>query len=262
MRLPHAILIAALAARAAWGAAALDVSGIVSRSVANNQANWLAAPGFAYSERDVIVKDGQRTSKTYRVRMIEGWPYNETIAMGGRSLNAAEMKREQQKLQHEIQRRRHESPSARQARIAEYEKEPHQDHALMQEIIKGFVFKLAGTEVMNGHECFRVDASPRPGYVPRTRETKVLTGMRGTLWIDTGAYQWVKVTASVFRPVAFGLFIAQVQPGTEFTLEEAPVQRNIWEPSHFETRVNARVLLWHKNSIENDTFWGYQRAGK
>jgi hypothetical protein len=35
--------------------------------------------------------------------------------------------------------------------------------------------------------------------VPKSRETKVLTGMQGTMWIDTKTYQWVKVTASVFR---------------------------------------------------------------
>ena len=47
--------------------------------------------------------------------------------------------------------------------------------------------------------------------------------MRGKMWIDTRQYQWVKVHAEVFRPVAFGLFIAHVEPGTEFTLEESPI---------------------------------------
>jgi hypothetical protein len=37
------------------------------------------------------------------------------------------------------------------------------------------------------------------GYVPKSREAKVLTGMHGTMWNDTKSYQWVKVTASVFR---------------------------------------------------------------
>ncbi len=245
---------------AAWSAVAPNVDEIVARSVANNQANWEAAPRFTFRERDIITKHGDRHSRTYRVRMVEGSPYNETIAVDGKPLDAAAMEQQKKALKNEIERRRHESAGARRERIEKYERERRQDHALMREMIKGFVFKLAGTESVDGHECFRVQASPRPGYNPPSRETKVLTGMRGTLWIDTAQYQWVKVTASVFRPVAFGLFIAKVQPGTEFTLEEAPVEGGLWMPVHFQTRVRARILLWSHNSAEDDAYSDYKRA--
>jgi hypothetical protein len=130
----------------------------------------------------------------------------------------------------------------------------------MREMIKAFTFRLTGKETVDGRECYRVDASPKPGYVPVNRDTKVLTGMRGTLWIDTAEYQWVRVKAAVFRPVSFGLFIAHVQPGTEFTLDEAPVAGKIWMPRHFETKVNAKVLVWARNSIEDETYSDYQRV--
>src|SRR5205807_7666656 len=132
------------------------------------------------------------------------------------------------------------------------QQERRQDHALMMEMVKAFDFKLLGEEAVNGRRCFVLAASPRPGYQPRSRDSKVVKGMRGKMWIDAEQYQWVKVRADVFQPVAFGLFIAHVQPGTEFTLEEKPVQQNIWLPSHFSTTVKANVLFFSRNSADDE----------
>lgn len=239
-----------------------DVNDIVNRSVVNNDADWKAAPQYEFEEHDVITKGSERTVRTYDVLMIDGSPYNKTIAIGGKPLSGAAAKREEDKLRHEVQRRRTETPDARRKRIAEYEQGRRQDHALMREMIKAFQFKLIGTETMNGRECFRVEAMPRPGYVPPSRDTKVLTGMRGTLWIDTAEYQWVKVNAYVFRPVAFGLFIAHVQPGTEFTLDEAPVTGKLWLPSHFRTTVKATILFWRRDSTDDETYTNYHRIAE
>jgi hypothetical protein len=241
------------------GAAALDVNEIVSRSVAAAQADWQAAPQFDFREHDIITKGGKRRVRTYQVLMIQGSTYHQLIAQNGKPLSPAETAVEEQKLRHEIQARSAESPAARARRIAQYQRERRQDHELMREMIKAFRFNLTGTETMNGRQCYRVEATPNPAYVPVNRDTRVLTGMRGTLWIDTGQYQWVKVTARVFRPVSFGLFIARVQPGTEFTLEQAPVSGSIWLPVHLVTHVNARVLAWSHNSIDDETYSEYRR---
>lgn len=132
----------------------------------------------------------------------------------------------------------------------------------MSEMIHAFDFTMGGLQVLNGRECYRLNANPKAGYVPHTRDTKVLAGMKGTLWIDTKDYQWVKVEASVFRPVSFGLFIAHVEPGTEFALDEAPVEDNIWEPVHFVTRVRSTILhFWSHNSTDDESFSDYQHVG-
>jgi hypothetical protein len=191
--------------------------------------------------------------------MIDGSPYYERVAEDGKELSASELKREQQKMERETQRRLGESPAARASRIAEYQKGRRQDHLLMQEMIAGFKFRLAGTEVANGRQCYRVEATPSPAYVPRSRETQVLKGMKGTLWIDVNQYQWVRVEAAVFKPVTFGLFIARVEPGTEFVLEESPIEGDIWEPSYFETRVNAQILWWAHKTLDQERYSNYQR---
>jgi hypothetical protein len=84
--------------------------------------------------------------------------------------------------------------------------------------------------------------------------------MRGELWVDAEQYQWVKVHAEVVRPVNFGLFFARVKPGTEFTLEQKPLDGKIWLPSHFAMKVNARLLVFSKDSADDETYSSYYRS--
>ena len=237
-----------------------NASQIVQRSVANTTHDWNAAPRFDFTERDLIVKHGAKTVKTYQVLMLEGSPYNKLIAVNDRPLTAEAAAGESRKLQQESARRRRESAAARQKRIAEYETERRQDHALLAQMARAFDYTLAGQETVNGHPCFVLDATPKPGYQPVSRETKVLKGMRGRMWIDTATYQWVRVEAEVFRPVAFGLFIAHVEPGTKFTLEDEPAAGNLWLPSHFSVRVKARILFVSRNSLDDETYSNYRPA--
>jgi hypothetical protein len=235
---------------------------IVQRSVANTNADWAAAPHYNFTERDIAYEHGRRTTKTYDVLMIDGSPYDRLTAIDDRPLSPERAAEEERKLQQETARRKHESAGARHKRIAEYQNERHQDHALMAEMAKAFDYQLLGQENVDGRRCYVLAATPRRSYEPINRDTKVLKGMRGKMWIDTEQFQWVKVHAEVFRPVAFGLFIADVQPGTEFSLEQKPVTGNLWLPSHFSMRVQARVLhFWSKNSNDDETYTNYRRNG-
>ncbi len=258
------ILSAVLATAGATtlAAAAPSAEEIVRRSVENNDRNWEVAPQYTYLERDVVTKNGKHTVRSYQDLMMDGWPYQKLVAENDRPLSPARARAEEQKLQREIVRRRHDPAAEREQHIQAYLRQRRQDHELMQQMLKAFDYKLRGEEVVNGRRCYVLDGAPRPDYRPINRDTEVLKGMRGRLWVDTEQYQWVKVHAEVFRPVAFGLFIARVQPGTEFTLEQGPVAGGIWLPTHFDQEVRARVFFfWAHNLSDDETYWGYQRTG-
>jgi hypothetical protein len=240
-----------------------DVQEIVRRSVEQNQRDWKLAPEYTFTERDVVTnKQDKVTRRTYKVWMIDGSPYNQLIEENGQELAPTQADAERKKLEEEIARRKHESPSARNRRIAAYQRDREQEHTLLREMVSAFDFSLIGQEQLNGHNCYVLDAVPRPGYQPTSNETKVLTGMRGKMWIDTREYQWVKVRASVFRSVPIALFLADVRPGTEFMLEQVPVDQGIWLPSHFVTKVRATALMiWSKNYTRDETYFDYHRAG-
>ncbi len=220
--------------------------------------DWQSAPEFIFRERDVESDGRTKTLKTQRVWMIDGSPYYELTGVNGKPLSPRKQAEEQHKLLNEVQKRRNESADTRSRRIAQYIKERRQDHALMREMADAFVFKLVGEETLNGHGVYVLDASPKPDYKPTSVETRVLTGMRGRLWIDREHQQWVKVEAEVFHPVTFGFFIAKVQPGTRFVLEQAPVSPDLWLPTHFRMTVNSSILWWQKNSLDDETYSDYQ----
>ena len=237
--------------------AAPSAATIIARSVEANQRDWQAAPRYSFYERD-RVKGGTRT---YHVMMIEGSPYNRLVALNGKPLGPEEDRREQEKLDQVVAERPHEGAGERQARIKKYQRDRRRDHAMMAQLTDAFNFTLEGERVFHGRRVYLLKARPRPGYRPPTMETKALTGMQGQLWIDSQSYQWVKVEARVVRPVEIEGVLAQVEPGTRFELENAPVSEGIWLPSHYAMRAKARILwVYTRHDRDNETYFGYQPA--
>jgi hypothetical protein len=111
--------------------------------------------------------------KTYQVLMVEGSPYHRLLAIDDRPLSAKEQSKEERKLRDEIVLRQNESPRERARRIAKYEKDRRHDHAMLMDMVGAFDFRLAGQENVNGHDCWILDAQPKPGLEPKDRETNV-----------------------------------------------------------------------------------------
>jgi hypothetical protein len=234
-----------------------NLATIIQRSTEANERDWQAVPQFDNSERDRN-KDGD---KTYAVTMLYGSPYERLIATNGHPLSADRQKQEQKKYDDELKKREHESSDERSKRIAKYEAERKRDHTMLQQMTSAFDFHLIGNRTLRGHKVYVLKATPRKGYRPPDRDSQVLTGMEGTLWVDHDTFQWVKVEAHVTHPVRIEGFLAEVEPGTRFELEKSPVAPNIWMAVHFAMRSNAKVMLLvpHKGE-EDDTFFNYHRA--
>jgi hypothetical protein len=240
--------------------AAPNPEDIMRKSVEMIQLDWAQTSKYSYLERDVETKrHSPAMAKTYRVLMIDGSPYNLVTAVNDEPLSTDDKAAEQRKLEKEIQKRQKESGRERQRRIAKYLKESNRDHEMLQEMVDAFEFHLAGQTQVDGHACWILDAEPRPGWEPNDHEGRVLKGMKGQLWIDQATDQWVKVHAEVVRPVSMYGFLAKVDPGTEFDLEQAPVADGVWLPKAFHVRVNASALgFFSENSTENETYRDYQ----
>ncbi len=235
----------------------VDVHTIVERSVRVNNADWQHAPEYDFFETD---RDDQGT-KTYQVMMILGSPYQRLVAVNGEPLPSDKEQAEQRKLEQAIAARRKESPRQKAQRIAKYERDRKRDHLLMQQLTEAFDFKLEGTRKVGPYEVYLLQASPRADYQPPNSQAKVLTGMEGQLWIDTKTYQWVKVEAIVVHPVSIAGFVARVEPGTRFELENIPVAENIWLPKHFAMKASAKVLLiFNHNEQEDETYFNYHKV--
>jgi hypothetical protein len=241
-----------------------QASEIIKRSVAVNTADWNAQPQYSHRERALKTKVDANgrvqilQSKTYERFMLDGSPYSRLVEINDKPLSREQQAQEQAKLNNESARRAHECASDRQARVAKYEAERAEEHLLMQQMAAAFTFTVAGEQRVEGVECYVLDARPDPAYNPPVEKARVLTGMKGRLWIDKEHYHWVKVQAEVINAVPFGLFLAKVKPGTSFELEQAP-QGEFWLPKHFSESVNATVMgLYTMRSNEEELYSDYQ----
>ena len=101
--------------------------------------------------------------------------------MNGEDLSAAQEADEQKRMAYTIQQRKHETSDERGKRIALYEKERHGDRELLGQLTEAMDFTFAGQEAVHSHPVDVFEATPRPGYVPKSLQMRVLPGMKGKL---------------------------------------------------------------------------------
>jgi len=250
-----------------FAAAQPDIHEILRRSVAVNDSDFGAFPRYSRYETDVELKvDGSgqvstKSRKTIEVLLIDGSPYEKLLMRDGQPLTPEEAYREDEKLKLEIRKRKAESSILRSVRVAKYQKSRESDQRLMHQIGEAFDFRFVKEETLDGHPTWVLDGTPNPQFHPDSQDAKLLTGMKGRIWIDKSGYHWMKVHVEIIKPVSYGLFIAKLGPGTKIEFEMAPVEDNVWLPARFVQDLNAKVLgIKAIRTRQEETYTHYHRA--
>ena len=249
-------LILALAIGASTApSASVDADTVVQRWMQQSHKDLNAALEFGYRER---VRDDDGT-KTYEVTLLDGSPFKHLISIDGRTLDTNEAAKEKQRFADAKSRRDGESAEDRAERIARYKKNFDRGRKILEQMPKAFTYSVQGTQKTAGYTAYVLHAAPRPGYDPPSTDAEVLTGMQGQFWIDTRSYQLIRAVVRVVTPVTIDGFLATVQPGTEFEVEQKPVAPNVWLPTHFQIRSRSRVIyFFHHHDDEDRTFSDYR----
>jgi hypothetical protein len=238
-------------------AAAPDVTTIVERWAAANQRDFDASPHYSYFER---YRD-QDGTKLYEVTPLLGSPYKRVLEKDGRSLTSEQQKQQDGDFEQARREREAESPDQRRERIAEFEKSRNRARQILKELPRAFEYTLRSTHTVNGRTVYVLSAQPRRDYDPPSVEGRVLAGMRGEFWIDAETYQLVRGRARVVDPVAVAGFFAKVQPGTEFEVEQKPVDDGVWLPSRVAVRTRSSIIfLFHHQMSEERIYFNYRKV--
>jgi len=254
MRVVIAVAFAGIAA-----AETPDAHEIVQRSVAAMEGNWKIARNYTFLEREEerqLDSEGRVKSKevkTYDITLLEGSPYMRLTERDDHPLPPADEKKEREKLEKSIAERQKETPAERQRRIDDYEKRRQRQRETMQEVAEAFDFHLAGQDRIDGRDVWILDATPRPGYNPRSRDAKILPHVRGKLWIDQRTYHWVKLEAEVIDTVSWGLFLVRLDRGARIWFEQTLVNNEVWLPKRVSITASARLGVFKKIRVEEDT---------
>jgi hypothetical protein len=234
---------------------------IVRRSVEQDRLNFRRANDYSYvqhTEQRELDEQGRVRkveSRTFDVIVIDGEPYQKLIARNGKPLGEAEARKEQEKLDRELARRRNEDPARRSRRLSEEEKRRMEGREFAREIPEAFRFRLAGEDRLEGRPVWIIDAEPKPGYRGKAKRADLLSKFRGRLWIDQQDYQWVRVEAETIAPVRFGWVLARLDPGAKMVFEQRRVHDEVWLPSRAHIQLSARLALVRKLRGEVEVLW-------
>jgi hypothetical protein len=226
-----------------------QIRALLQRAEANDLENDKRLRDYTYVERQEEHKlDGHGhvkkvESTTSEVLEIYGEQVERRIAKDDKPLPEPEAKKEEEKIQKIIDKRKNESEDERRKRLEKEEKAREEDRKFVLEVADAFNFRLVGSEVVDGFDTWVLDAEPRPGFEPKQRESKLLTKCKGRLWIEKREAQLVKLDITAIDTLTYGFIVARVHKGTHFVLEQTKINDEVWLPKHVVVHVDARVAL-------------------
>jgi hypothetical protein len=234
---------------------------LMAQSVKVTERNWAQAPEYSFTRTEINSKGASKlVRKTDEVLMINGSPYSKLIALDGRPLTAQQAREQEQKLRQEVAKRAAESPRQRRWRIGKYNEERNHDHQILLELTNAFNYTVLGEQRINGRDAWILHGILKPGYVPKNREGRVLTGMDVKFWIDKETLQWPRVEAEVQKPVTMYV-VGTVHPGTRFVLEQEVVSATLWLPKTFRIQVKATAFgFLNRDSSSEESYANYRLA--
>jgi hypothetical protein len=181
--------------------------------------------------------------KTYDVMEIYGEQVQKLISKDDRPLSGKEAKKEDEKIQKLIDKRRKESAADREQRLQKEEKDREDGRKFVGEVADAYNFRFLGVETLDGRENYVIDAEPRPDYKPHLKEAKILPKFRFRAWIDKDETQWRKLDVQCIDTVSFGLFLLRVHKGSRIVMEQARVNNEVWLQKHIALNADFRLAL-------------------
>lgn len=279
MRLPHAIpviLLTALAfgqatsnsakkpdAAQATAAPADSLSEdqireIIRKSADNDIENDKKLRDYTYVERQEEKRldgKGQVKStevKTYDVMEIYGDQVEKLVSKDDKPLSEKDARKEDDKIQKLIDKRKDESPDDREKRLKKKEKDREDERKFVSEVADAYNFKFVGMETLDGRQNYVIDADPKPGYEPKMKEAKILPKFRFRAWIDKDEIQWKKLDAECIDTVSVGLFLFRLHKGSHALIEQTRVNDEVWLQQHVVVKVDGRLALFKGINVDFD----------
>jgi hypothetical protein len=235
---------------------------IVRKSVEHDLINFERLKNYTYLERDearaydIHGKLKKTEIATYEILILAGRDYARQIERDDRPLPEKDARKEAERMDKELAKRERESAEDK----ARQEKERQEERRFLNEVPEAFVFRLVGDESVSGKPAWVIDAEPRPGYQPKDRRAKIITKLRGRIWIDKGEYQWVKVDAQAIDTVSFGFRMLQIEPGATVRFEQTRINDEVWLPASARIYADARLVFLKRLHSEVDIqFSNYQK---
>jgi hypothetical protein len=243
-----------------------DLKEIVRRATEVDHHNFERAQRYTCVQRQVVKqldKNGNVKSteiKTYDVNFYFGEFYPKLIQVDDKPLSEKEQKKEDEKLEKFLDKRRNESEADRQKRLEKDKKEREEGRAFVKDVVNAYDFKLVGDDKVSGEDTWVIEATPRSDFKPTQPHADMLKKIKGRIWIEKKEYNWVKLEAEATDTISFGLFLFRIHPGSRFVLETSHINNEFWALHRLYINGSARIaLLKNETAEQEDVFFNFKK---
>ncbi len=229
---------------------------LIRRTAENDIQNDKKQRDYTYTQREVErhldgkgnVKSSE--TKTSEVMVIYGEPVQKLVAKDDKPLSEKDARKEDEKIQKLIDKRKNESDDDRKKRLAKEDKDREEERQFVREVADAYNFTFIGCAPLAGRDNYVIDADPKPGYKPVHKQANILPKTRFRVWIDKADAQVKKIDIEIIDTFTFGVFLAQLHKGSRAEFETTRVNDEVWLPQHLSARLDARLALLKNFDVE------------
>jgi hypothetical protein len=213
-------------------------------------------------EEDKTDSDGNlksRTMKDYDVFYIGQEQALHLLARDGKPLTGDEKQSEDDKFN-----KQYDKLKKRQAELAgdpkKQAKEEEEDEAQLSDFLRAELFTNPRREMFRGHEVIAFDVNGNSDYKPNKRIDSIIQKLSGTMWVDEGAREIVRLEAHFAESVKIGGgLVASLAKGSHFVFEQEKINDEVWLPSYAEVHFSGRIAFVKLKQNFIDRFSDYKK---
>lgn len=248
-----------------------DAEVFLGQSITRARSNDLVRSRYTFTEKETrYTHDSSGRVVRRQVRVFEVRPspepeltYRRLVSINGvEPKDLAKRDAEQQRKEAAwTAAREREGEDARAARLRRAAEEDQRERAVLAELSSIYVFDILGREMVDGRPAIVYTFDPRPGYVARTSEGRIISRFRGRVWIDEADRELVTLKSDCLETVSvkFG-FIFRLMKGSRGHIERRKLDGDAWLPTYSRFTGSGRVFFIARIDLDQESeYSGYRR---
>lgn len=113
-----------------------------------------------------------------------------------------------------------------QSRLKDQQSDRRRRDNVIKDIPDAFIYSYAGR---NSNGLIMLKFRPAPNFQPSSRQSLILQGMAGELWVDPSTQRMVKIDGKLIKDVKIGWgFLARLNKGGTFLMEQSQGPDGTW----------------------------------
>lgn len=222
---------------------------LVREAVRNEISSGHSGPNFMFRE----VSQGTNGSKTKLLVETRDAMAGLLIATDGHPLTAEQRQAEENRLEHLVS-----DPDDLAKKCKREKDDADRTQEIMSAFPDAFLYEEDGTAAGEeglgapGDRLVRLKFRPNPKYSPPSHVELILTGLQGTLLIDSKQYRIAKIDGTLVKEVGFGWgILGHLDRGGHFIVQQGDMGGGHWEITRMDLSFTGKVLFFKTLNIKD-----------